>query len=278
MFLRHLLLGGVSRAALAPQTDNEGGEYDEDEDDVSGADADLDDEGDGDEDGGEIDPADTDQDSGSDDDSAEGEVDDEPPPRQLSRAEKRIQALSNEAKAATESAAQLRNELAALKAERTRASATEAQAAERQRLENMSPDERAEYRIAQLEKTMKADLEQTKFTIWDQNDKTSFETMLAQRTDLPKDAATKVEEYVAQMRAAGTNAPRATVLRYVIGDLVLAGAPKARKRAQATADENRRRETVAPPRTRQSDAGRGGRRSGANTPEGREARLMDRPL
>ncbi len=278
MSFRQMLLAGASRAAFAPQTDNEGGDPYEDDEDLTGADAEFDDADDGDADGGEIDSADADPDSREDDDGAEGEVDDEPPARPLSRAEKRVQSALSTAKAAEERAARIESELAALRAERTRGNTEAAQAAERQRLEMMSPEERAEYRVSQIEKTLRAELEQTKFNIWDQADKASFETVLAARTDLPKDAAQKVEEYVAQMRASGTNAPRATVLRYVIGDLVLAATPKARARAERTAETNRQRQTVSAPRVARGDVSRQGRRGSANTPEGREARLMDRPI
>lgn len=274
---RHMLLGGVSRAAFAPQTDNEGGDYEDDED-VTGADADFDDEDDGDEAGGDVDPDASDPDSGSDDDGAEGQDEvDEPPARPLSRAERRVQQALTESKAATARADKIEAELAALKAERTRGSTEAQQAAERQRLEMMSPEERAEYRVGQIEKTLRAELEQTKFQIWDQADKASFETLAAQRPQVAK-AAAKVEEYLAQMRAAGTNAPRATVLRYVLGDLALAAEPRARGRAEREAEANRQRQTVPAPRGRASVPASSGRRSGANTPEGREARLLDRPL
>jgi hypothetical protein len=274
---RQMLLAGASRMAFAPQTDNEGGADYEDDEELTGADADFDDADDGDEDGGEVDPADSDQDSGEYDGGAEGEVEDEPPPRQLSRAERRVQSALTAAKAAEDRAAKIEAELAALKAERTRSATAEQQAAERQRLEMMSPDERAEYRVSQIEKSLKAELEQTKFQIWDQADKASFDTLAAQRPQVAK-AAAQVEAYLAQMRAAGTNAPRATVLRYVIGDMALAAEPRARGKAERQAETNRQRQTVAPPRTRNSDVGRGGRRTSANTPEGREARLADRLL
>lgn len=229
----------------------------------------FDDAGDGDEADGAVDP------SGAGDGTRD---DDTETPTQVaapSRGAIRIAALAKEAREARESAERATRELAEFRAERTRNSSAAERESEARRLEMMSPDERMEHRLTQIETNSSQRLARMEFNSADANDKAAFTGSFSAKPQLAA-LADAVEERLTTMRAQGVNAPRLTVATYLIGEQALKAAPRANARAGRTAEANRARQTTRPGTSR-GDVASGSRR-GQSDAAAREARLLDVPL
>ena len=127
----------------------------------------------------------------------------------------------------------------------------------------MDPGERAEYIARQTAAQTQQTLAQIQFNSWDANDKVAFDA-LGSRNPAAAKVRDKVESYLQDMRKSGTNAPRETVLKYVLGEMALAAG------ARAAAD-GRQRQPVRTPATR-GDVSAGGQRRGSEAAQ-RRARL-----
>lgn len=216
-------------------------------------------------------PSDTDEDPGSEDDLPEDDLDEEdggePEPveaqtRQPSRGESRQQRLSSEN-------ARLRAELEEIRRGQTsdqqRRQSEDFQRQERERLEQMSPEERIEYRVNQR-------VSQIEFNSWNTNDRVLFDGMVR---DNPAVAQIKdeVETLFQQRVRDGQPVDRSTIAIYLIGQKAIAKAPRARAAGKRAEQAGRERNTVRPSSGR-SDAAPGGR-SRANEQEARRKRLED---
>lgn len=175
--------------------------------------------------------------------------------RQPSRSERRVEQALKEAKEAREDAARLRAEM-----QQRQAAPQETAAQRSERLAMMDPDQRVEYLLAERGRADETRYARLEFQMQDSADRTAFEGLCARNSTAAK-LKTEVEDRLAELRRNGTTAPRETVLKYVIGDRALANAPRAKTRAQNTADANRQRQTARPT----------GGRSDAGTPTGRIA-------
>lgn len=114
-------------------------------------------------------------------------------------------------------------------------------------------------------------LQRLEFQTAESSDKAAYDSLKV-RLPIASKLEADVEKRLTEMRASGVNAPRSTVLRWVIGDRALANAEKAGGRARNRAEGNRQRQTTRPANGR-GDVGRGsGRRSGAD----RSAAEMER--
>lgn len=163
--------------------------------------------------------------------------------RQPTRAERRVEAALREAKEAKAEAQRIREELAAARQAPAVPQETPAQRAER--LSMMDPDDRVNYLLTEQGQRFEARLAQAEFRAEDRADKAAFDAACAsdpRRAKFQQD----VEDALAQMRRTGTNAPRDTVLRYIIGDRALANANKATGRARNAAATNRAAQTARP--------------------------------
>lgn len=264
---RLMLMAGASRAALAPN-DDEGHDYADADDAAQNAelDEDLDDADDGDEAGGAEDRFD-DDDDGDDEGDEDGQAQVAARP---SRGQNRISALNERARAAEQEAETLRRRLADAEAQRTAASSAETQRQEQERLAMMDPGERAEYIARQTAQRTEQMLNQMRFEAQDAADKAAFAALCAQNPAAAK-VQDRVETYLADMRKAGTTAPRETVLRYVLGDMALSRAPRARAAGKRAEAAGRERQRVAAPNARGDTPQNSGR--SMNEQAARRARL-----
>lgn len=191
--------------------------------------------------------------------------------RQPSRGERRIQAALKAAREANERAE--RAERLVTEATRTRQEQNrETVEQRRDRLAMMDPDDRVQYLLHEQGQKFEGELAAIRFQTADSADRTAFEGLCARNPAAGKLKA-QVETYLADMRRNGTNAPRETVLRYVIGDRALANAGKATGKAQRRADDNRVRQQARPGAAR-SDTGGESRRGGSEAQQ-RAKRLED---
>jgi hypothetical protein len=254
MTIRQMLLGGASRAMLAPEND----EGFEELDDVAGA-----------TDEGEEEFDDQDEDQELDEDQVEdelGEEDDEPPaPAPRTRGENRVAAATRAAKEAKAEAAETKRQLAELQ-QRINAPRQETPEQFRERIASMDQVQFAEFILQQQAATN----QQLQFQAQESADKTAYEA-LAARSPVAAKFRDDVEARLAQMRAGGTTAPRETILRWVIGDRALANAGRATGKAKRAADTNRERNTARPPAGRGDTAASNAR--GANSASARDKRL-----
>jgi hypothetical protein len=183
-------------------------------------------------------------DAGQDDLAARQEgIDDEPPQR--GRAERRIQALQEQARAAQEKADRLEREMAQERAERQRTQAQRTEAEERDALALMTAEERMEYRLNKAQKETQNLVAQMQFQTQEAADRAAFQAMAATNPVAAR-YAEEVEGRLQALRAQGGNIAREQMLRWIIGDKQLAGAGKARSRAEAQGQRRIERQQVRP--------------------------------
>lgn len=171
--------------------------------------------------------------------------------------EARSRAQEAEAKAAATAA-----EVAQLRAQLDAQARQQNDAAEAARLELMSPDERADYKIRKSGEAMQRQLMQTQFQLSDQSDKLAFDAMC--RADpRARKLAGEVERRLSDLRSKGQNVKREDLLAFVIGRRALDN-PQSQGKQQRQAERRREREDArgASPR---GDA-RGERRRAGKTP------------
>lgn len=250
MLLHRSFASRLFRALRAPE-DDQGLEY---EDDGQGGD-------DGFDDPDEQDPDELDENQ--DPDETEDDLDDEPPAEQRrpSRAQTRVQAATTEAKAARERAEKAERELAALRAGQQQQRLQESAAERENRLAAMDPVDRTNYLLHEMRQQTTAEINQIRFEAQDSADKTAFNALCASNKAA---AAVKdeVEAKLKEMRAAGTTAPRETVLRYILGDRALARAPRAVAKAERQATANHERQQGRPASGRGDASASDGRKAG----------------
>ena len=160
--------------------------------------------------------------------------------RQPSRAERRIQQALREAKEAKERTAALEQQLA----QRT-AQPVESPSARAERLAMMDPDERHNYELNELKQSVTGELAQIRFQTAESADRTAYEALCA-RSPVASRFRDQVEDYLTNARKTGWNAPRETVLKYLIGERALANAGRANGKAARKAGENIQRQAARP--------------------------------
>lgn len=115
----------------------------------------------------------------------------------------------------------------------------------RERIANMDQVQFAEYMLQQ-QNAANANLQFQMQEAADRSAYAALKTTNPIAAKLEKD----VEDRLAQMRAAGTTAPRETVLRWVIGDRALANAGRATGKAKKSAAANREAQQARPSNSR----------------------------
>ena len=156
---------------------------------------------------------------GEDDEGEEGQVDARP-----SRATKAVTEAKRIAREASEKAARLEQEIAALRQQR-QAPATESKEQEDAKLALMSVEERVDYKLAKAEREHARQIALYEFKSSDAADKASYEAKAAYEPRYKKYAA-DVEKLLLQERNTGRNFPRETILKFVLGEKVMAAKPK----------------------------------------------------
>ena len=172
---------------------------------------------------------------------AEGEQ-----PRQVrSRAAARIEALDRERREAAQRAEAAERRLQELLASQQSQSRAQTEAQERQRLEQMLPDERAEYIARQTADRTTRELAALRQEMADPSDRATFQAAQARDPRLAKVAA-EVESTLAGLRAQGTTLPRTELAAYLLGKKILEKGAAAGTRQRSQAATRVARETARP--------------------------------
>jgi hypothetical protein len=155
-------------------------------------------------------------------------------PRKASRGEARFQRLANETRAAREEAAQARRDADELRRAQWQRDQHVSAQQEAERLALMTPEERADYKIAKFERDATAREQRSRFETQNLIDKTSFE---AKATVNPVYARyqDEVETRFQELMRQGKPTEREVILKFMLGERALSsanGAGSAKKAAQ----------------------------------------------
>jgi len=144
-----------------------------------------------------------------------------------------------------------------------------------QRLAQMEPWERTEYLRQQDANFLQQRLNQIEFNSKDSADRTAYEA-LSTREPVAAKLKADVEARLQEMRANGMDAPRETILKFLIGERALANKTRATNRTSKAAAARREAQTARPSSGR-GDTPAGDRRQ-SNDRAARSRRLADTPL
>ena len=182
------------------------------------------------------------------------------PPRR-GRAAERIERQQSENRELRSRYADLERQLAELRQQQRQPTAAEIAEAERREAEAvqmMAPHEVARYYAQKSEQTTRAELNQTRQMLWDQNDSTQFETLLSQNPNYRR-----YTERVEDLRKQAPGVSRRILLATAIGMRAMEGAPAAKTRAQNRGAASAERHQVRPSNGRGDVAGPSERGGGA---------------
>lgn len=98
------------------------------------------------------------------------------------------------------------------------------QVRQQQYIETLDPSERQAYLLQQRMEQMQREMQQQQFSQQDMMDKITFQQRALQNPMVAK-YADRVEDTLSQMRAKGQTAPRESILKFLVGEEVLAKAP-----------------------------------------------------
>ncbi len=215
----------------------------------------------------------SDEDEPADDD--QEQVDDEPVEEPVQR---RRQPTKDENMAALRAKARRADEL---EAEVTRLRTTQPQQtqpvqqgetpqARHARLAAMSPEDRVNAIADEREERLHRTAALADFRVAEAEDRGNFNE-ICRADPRAKKYAPQVEQTLLAERQAGRNWPRATILKFILGERVMANAPKAKKQ-QAAADENAKRQGGRPEKSKGDVGGSNKRLTEA---QAREKRLLN---
>jgi len=111
------------------------------------------------------------------------------------------------------------------------------QARQQQYLETLDPAERQAYLLQQRMEQMQREMQQQQFAQQDMMDKIAFQQRALQNPMIGK-YAERVEQTLMQMRAKGQTAPRESILKFLVGEDVLAKAPASIAKATKAASKS----------------------------------------
>ena len=184
------------------------------------------------------------------------EVEEEPPAKPISRAQRRIQALSeavHELRKRVDAPPQRQPDPNAEAEARRR----EAEEDERVRLSG-DPDLIARHAVGKVERKLSAQFSSVVSHVVDRSDKTDFQALCASNPAVAA-VADAVEKQLVQSRAQGLNPTREALAKYILGERLLNRAKGAKTRQQRHADTEVRRQAARPGSSR-SDVSSSGRR------------------
>ena len=168
------------------------------------------------------------------------------PVREPSRAQRRVETATRIASQAKAEAEAARRELAELRAAQQGRQTQEQQQLERERVALMSPEERTEFRLEQLEKRLAQERQQDRFIAQDAQDRVTFRAMCAENPAY-KAVAGDVEAQLEEARRVGSNLPRETIATYLIGKRAIERANRAAPKQKREGAARVQRETVRAP-------------------------------
>lgn len=189
------------------------------------------------------------------------EQEDEAPQRRPSRGEQRFQTLSQQVREANERAERAERAANELQSRQSSTSNADAQRIRAERLANMSEGERLEFMFQEGQQQTQQQIRTLEFNNWESGDKADFRAMCGGNPAVAK-LADKVEAELVKMRAAGQNAPRETIAKYLLGEAALARAPRAAAKGARTAAAGRERQQGRPGASRSDVAATGNRKGG----------------
>ncbi len=160
-----------------------------------------------------------------------------------SRGQTRFQRLANDAKAAREEAAAARREAQEARREVAARQEQQTEAQQREMLALMTPEERAEYRVNQMERRLTHERQQDRTQIAMMMDKGAYEAKAAVHPVYAK-YKDVIEEQFAKQLAMGRPVEREILLQNHLGKLALEGAGKS---GQARRQASRRVESQKVP-------------------------------
>lgn len=183
------------------------------------------------------------------------EVEAEAPEKPVSRAQRRIQALSEEVRELREkvNAPPQRQHDPNAEAEARR---REQEEDERVRLSG-DPDLIARHAVGKVEKRLSHQFNSVVSHVVDRSDKTDFLALCAENPAV-KAVAADVEKQLVQSRAQGLNPTREALAKYIIGERIMNRSKGAKTRQERSAEPARRREQAKPGAAR-SDVNSSGR-------------------
>lgn len=167
---------------------------------------------------------------------------DEPSVKQTSRSQARVEEATRRTRAAEADATELRQRLANMEANQTRA--TE-EARERQALDQMNPYERAEHVARSEARKNTNEIAQLRHDMADANDRAAFAAACAGNPALAR-VQDDVEKQLAESRRNGVTIERKQLAAYLIGQRIMDRAPAARAKQVKSASANIDRERGRP--------------------------------
>jgi hypothetical protein len=196
---------------------------------------------------------------GEDEPLRQGEQQEKGQERVLSRASRRFSALANENKALKESQANIRRELDDLRAEQQRRATQPDPMQERLRYEAMSDYEKLQYDFNKGRMEDKAHRQALEARLWEQSDKSDFNTLCVSNEKAAK-RAERVEEEFQRLKAQGRPVDRRTIAEVLTGrDVLYSKGATARRAAEGKRNIARQRTTAISPRGEVSGDRRGGK-------------------
>lgn len=209
------------------------------------------------------------------DDETEVEAEPEPQPRKGKTREENFAAVRARERAATERAETAERELQRERATRAQPQQPQQETPEarRTRLAAMAPDERAHVIAAEGEERITRLSALAEFRMADREDGANF-AEVCRNDPRAKRYAAEVEQMLLESRKQGTNYPRATILKFILGERVLANSAKGKKQQDvARTEANRQRGNPEKPK---GDVG-GGKKQ-LSEAQAREKRLLNQRI
>lgn len=204
-------------------------------------------------------PEGDDDDEGDDSETPAGDEDEDPlPQRTRARRENDVARLRRERREERQRREEAEDELARVRAGHGQQQQQEPEAVRRARLAAMEPDERVSYLLDEERGIRQRERQADRFEAMDRSDRDMYAER-ARTNPRYKKYQGEVERRLRLLRAQGQNAPRDSILKFIVGERVLDGAGSPRT-TQERKDAKRRveREEVTLPRGRGDNRGRGG--------------------
>lgn len=189
-----------------------------------------------------------------------------------------VQAAKRAAKEAKERADRLERDLNDFRQAQQRQRSEQDQAAERERVSLMSPDEKVDYYRAKDRQEFEGQLGQIRFQMGDSADRSAFDAACARNPALDA-VRDEVEQRLTELRRTGQgNVQREVMAKFIIGERALARAAKGGKTRQAARGAERiNRQKVKAPGGGSDTRGDSGRRGGGEAAQRRQ-RLEDQQI
>lgn len=173
----------------------------------------------------------------------------ETPVIKRSRAQERIRAQQAALQAEREEKARLAAELARLREQQEALLRQQKEAQNRAYLETLDPVERQHVLLQQQIQEVQRQQQLVQFQLQDQADRAQFQSQVT-TNPLAAKYAERVEAELQKLRAAGQNAPRATILAYLVGQDMLTKAPAAVSKQRAASASRVKSAQGSPPNSR----------------------------